>query len=375
MKYLAILGRQPEFGLLELESVLGAEKVEWFGKSTALVAESPTLSRLGGVQKVGEIIYNGKADDLNRIDLPIDQLPMRKSKTPFGLSFYDMQATNRFVVATGLELKKRLKDRGSLRYVAPQKGLELTAAQLKFNNILYEGFELLVAVHKQEMIVAITEQVQDIDWYSRRDYERPARSAKVGMLPPKLAQIMLNTTSANLVYDPFCGTGVIMQEALLQGRKAVGSDLSPEMVEATTKNLQWLNKEREKLPQWTVKEFDARTVQMDHRDVAIVSEGYLGPNMMHPPDSSAVRQLQRDLSTLYRDSLRNWAAYIPKGTEVTITMPYWFGKSGAQGLDILDRLPDLGYTLKVLKHVDSTKLIYRRPDQIVGRQLLLLRKK
>jgi hypothetical protein len=34
--------------------------------------------------------------------------------------------------------------------------------------------------------------VQDIDAYAERDFERPMRDAFVGMLPPKLAQIMLN---------------------------------------------------------------------------------------------------------------------------------------------------------------------------------------
>jgi len=49
------------------------------------------------------------------------------------------------------------------------------------------------------------------------------------MLPPKLAQILVNSVQAQTVYDPFCGTGVIPQEALLLGRTASGSDLSDEI--------------------------------------------------------------------------------------------------------------------------------------------------
>jgi tRNA (guanine10-N2)-dimethyltransferase len=143
-----------------------------------------------------------------------------------------------------LTLKKSLRERGSVRLITPKEGTAVTAAQLSANHVLRSGFELLVVIDGKRMILALTIGVQDIDWYNRRDYGRPARSAKVGMLPPKLAQVMVNTTKASTVYDPFCGTGVVLQEALLMGRLAVGSDLSPEMVEASRRNLDWLTLER-----------------------------------------------------------------------------------------------------------------------------------
>lgn len=70
-----------------------------------------------------------------------------------------------------------------------------------------------------------------------RDYGRPARDARVGMLPPKLAQIMLNLSvkdeKSGTVLDPFCGTGVLLQEAALAGFDFIGSDIEPRMVEMT----------------------------------------------------------------------------------------------------------------------------------------------
>ena len=84
--------------------------------------------------------------------------------------------------------------------------------------------------------------MQDIESYTKRDRERPKRDAKVGMLPPKLAQIIINLAAGQLpeeklqnicdiplgepiprrllgqtVLDPFCGTGVILQEASADG--------------------------------------------------------------------------------------------------------------------------------------------------------------
>lgn len=373
MQYLVILGRQPEFGLLELEALFG-DQIRALGKIAALTERKLDINQLGGTIKVGRVIYQGPARDLGETPLSLDELPVRDGKTTFGLSYYGVQAGVRYVTAEGLALKKRLRGHGSVRFVAPQDGMVLSAAQVKFNSLLRNGFELLVAVHRGDMAVAITEQVQDIDAYAARDYARPSRSAKVGMLPPKLAQIMVNTTAAPLVCDPFCGTGVVLQEALLLGRKAAGSDLAPAMVASSRENLEWLRRHRPELPEVPVGEADAREVQLPDPPLAVVSEGYLGPHLSHPPTSEKLDSLQKELTSLYAASLRNWAGQIPSGTDVTLTAPVWRTAAGWQPLGIIDRLPDLGYTLRSFQLVDSRNLVYRRPQQVVGRQLILARK-
>jgi tRNA (guanine10-N2)-dimethyltransferase len=378
MQYLAILGRQPEFGLVELESLLGEAAVAPFGRATAITSQKIDLNRLGGSQKLARIIYRGPLRDLNETPLSLDELPTTSGKTTFGLSYYGLQAGNRYVVAAGLTLKKRLRARsgsGSVRFVQPQEGTSLSAAQVKFNGLIGTGFELVVAAQRGQMVIAITEQIQDIDWYAVRDYQRPTRSAKVGMLPPKLAQIMVNTTQAPLVYDPFCGTGVVLQEALLLGRRAGGSDSSAAMVRATTDNLAWLRQQRPDLPtSLPATAADATSLTLPQPPLAIISEGYLGPNLSQSPGTAELATLQRNLSTLYTKSLRHWHSQLPAGAEVSLTAPMWRRGSDWQPLDIVDRLSDLGYTLRSFAHVDPRKLMYHRPQQIVGRQLLLLRK-
>jgi tRNA G10 N-methylase Trm11 len=374
MKYIAILGRQPELGLVELESLLGPESIHPWGRSAALIDQSIDLNRLGGAQKIGRILYQGPARDLNESPLSLDELPLRAGKTNFGLSYYGLNATQRFVVVAGMNLKKRLKSRGLVRFVAPQTGTHLSAAQVKFNGLVRDGFELIVAISKQQMVVAVTEQIQDIDWYAARDYQRPTRSAKVGMLPPKLAQMMVNTTSTDPVYDPFCGTGVILQEALLQGRPAIGSDVSTDMVKASNSNLDWLRNHRPDLPPAQVSQADAQTVTLPHKQLSIVSEGYLGPNLMRDPSPTQLKQLQRELGDLYRNSLSNWSHQLLAGSEVTLTSPMWRVAQEWQGLGLVDQIGELGYDVKQFAHAESRALIYRRPNQFVGRQLLILRK-
>lgn len=374
MQTIAILGRQPEFGLVELESLFGAKDVQPWGRTGALLTNEPDINTLGGAQKLGRVLYRGPVRNLNEAPISLDDLPLRASKTSFGLSYYGLRATPRFVMKTGLTLKKRLKGRGSLRLVAPQTGTALSAAQVKFNGLIQNGFELLIVINKQEMVVAITTQLQDIDGYATRDYGRPSRSAKVGMLPPKLAQIIINTTTAPLVYDPFCGTGVVLQEALLLGRKAAGSDSAGAMAAATKENLAWLRRLRPELPESSVDVADARAVELPKPPLAIVSEGYLGPNLSNAPSAQRLKELQAEMSQLYADSLRHWHSQLPAKTQVSITAPVWYSADGPQDAGVIDQLPDLGYTLVSFKHVQSHNLIYRRSGQSVGRQLLISRK-
>jgi tRNA G10 N-methylase Trm11 len=372
--HLAILGRQPELGLVELESRLGAPAVEPWGRWAALMQKDLPLSELGGVIKLGRVLYQGPAVDVGQVPFDWKTLAPGAGKTVFALSYYGLKATPRFVLATGLQLKKQLREHGPVRFVTPTEGTAVGAAALHHNGIPETGFELLVVIQGQQMVVAVTTAVQDIDWYSKRDYDRPARSAKVGMLPPKLAQVLVNTTQGSLVVDPFCGTGVVLQEALLMGRTAVGSDLAPDMVSASRANLAWLAPAagRELLP-WHVEQADARTVQLPDVDCAVVSEGYLGPNLAVAPSPAQLQTIRTELRDLYRDTLRNWARQLDEGAELALCVPAWRTAKGWQYLGVVDDLARLGYTSKVFKHV-RTPLLYARHDQVVGRQLLLLRK-
>jgi hypothetical protein len=371
--YIAILGRQPELGLVELESVMDSAGVELFGRQAALLAERPVLESLGGIVKLAQVLYSGPLTPISALPIDTAGLPMRQSKTPFALSAYGVPITPRELLAAGLHLKKQLRSRGSVRFVSAARGLAVSAAELRHNQVVEDGFELLVVADGANMIVARTIAVQNIDWYSRRDYERPVRSAKVGMLPPKLAQLLVNTTRATTIADPFCGTGVVLQEARLLGRVADGSDLAPEMVEAVRSNMAWLDQEAAAdLPSWTAGVADAREVVLP-AGCAVVSEGYLGPNMTRSPTLEVLAAIRKELLALYVDSLRNWAGQLPTGSEVSICAPAWRINKQWHYLGLVDELGNLGYTPKSFR-VAPTPLLYARDDQVVGRQLLLLRK-
>src|SRR5205823_3602162 len=95
--------------------------------------------------------------------------------------------------------------------------------------------------------------VQPFEQFSARDFGRPGRDDLSGMLPPKLAIIMINLAAndtISVLLDPFCGSGTILSEALLLGYKnLIGSDISEKAVADTKTNLDWIaNKFRRDLP-------------------------------------------------------------------------------------------------------------------------------
>lgn len=75
---------------------------------------------------------------------------------------------------------------------------------------------------------------QDIKQFTLIDIEKPARGMEIGMMPAKLATMMVNMWLGLLaipkeiqtVYDPFCGFGTTQMAANTLGHHAIGSDIN-----------------------------------------------------------------------------------------------------------------------------------------------------
>ena len=91
--------------------------------------------------------------------------------------------------------------------------------------------------------VFVTKAIQPIESLGERDFGRPYRDAKSGMLPPKLAMMMINLAGQSLgatILDPFCGSGTILMEAATIGyTNLMGSDISPKAIDDTRQNFAW----------------------------------------------------------------------------------------------------------------------------------------
>lgn len=375
MSYLAILGRQSRLSLAELETVSGRTKVEPVGQH-ALLTEEPNLSRLGGTIKIARVVSQSKQLDEKLLLEVVELLPVVTSKLTLGISYYGRRGD---VLRLGMQLKKLIRSNGqSIRLVLPKlPGSALSAAQLKYNGLATpEAPEIIILEQSNRVIVALTSQYQDVDAYSARDYDRPERSTRVGMLPPKLAQILINLTGARTgtILDPFCGGGVVLQEARLLGFKVIGSDLALEMVKASRKNMEWLDAQRADLPAWSVTQADARKLKLPAGVKAVVSEGDLGPAFTQSPTAIQISRAAMANTELVRAFLMNLAKQLRTGIPVVLCLPQWQTTNKPILPAVIDEIYRLGYTLTQFAHVDAAELVYHRPGQIVGRRILVMKR-
>jgi tRNA G10 N-methylase Trm11 len=389
MQTLIVHGRQPALGKAELESLYGADILRPAGDNASLLDIEPTsidFMRLGGMVKfckVLTILDTTKWDDIEKF--LVNTTPQHFSVLPdgklkIGLSVYGIKASPKRIQASALEIKKAGKTVGRSIRIVPNKGAAMNSAQVLHNKLTQKlGWELVFVRDGDKTILAQSIAVQDIDAYAARDQKRPYRDSRVGMLPPKLAQTIINLAGGKnetkTVLDPFCGTGVVMQEALLMGFSAHGTDLEPRMVEYSEKNLQWLKQtSRRPIAGWTVEQADATNYEWGGFD-AIAGETYLGRPLSSLPDPNILNKIIQDCDTIHKKFLKNVARQTKPGLRMCIAVPAWKKKDGFAHLPTLEKLSELGYTRLSFEGANEQELIYHRPDQTVARELVVLIRK
>ena len=434
--YIALLGRQPEISIAELAAVFGADCVNRISQQFAKVQTSQfDITTLGGTIKCAEVITELPASRTDKASLLaasrfITQHYQAKwahspHKITLGLSAYNLAVGARDVQKTGLILKSSLKKSGTSLRLIPNDQPALSTATAHNNKLggsPYKVELLLIKTTDRRLIIAESRGVQNITAYTRRDRHRPKRDAFVGMLPPKLAQIMLNlamgagsltgqksctgripaissksNASGNavrrtidlserlesdpltevgrrhpLILDPFCGTGTVLQEALLAGYDVVGTDLSQKMVDYTTENLSWLQSTFTAPGNVIdIHQADATKHHWPNSEnlTAVVCETYLGQPFSAPPASQKLAEVAGNCNHVITGFLANIRPQLAPNTPLCIAVPAWYDASGrATNLPLIKNLQQLGYY-----QLNRTPLIYRRPDQIVARELLVLK--
>ena len=242
------------------------------------------------------------------------------------------------------------------------------------------------------VIVAESVGAQNISALAARDQARPRTDAFVGMLPPKLARMMVNmagplvqpspatkhSAPRPVLLDPFCGTGTVLQEALLLGYDVCGSDLNPKMVSYTSENLAWLQRRSAAATPGavhSVTQADATTYQWADAQQfsAVVCETYLGQPFSAPPAPAKLSAVRTTCNHIISHFLTNLRPQLRSGTPLVIAVPAWRGSDGQfTHLPLIAQLEQLGYQCRPFQHVRPADLCYYRENQVVARELLVM---
>jgi len=360
-EYIFILGNNPELSVAEIKTLY--PQIEISGKTNvALIGKLAdfdcleAIKKLGGTIKIGRVLSN-KIDQ----EIIISEITKNKgeSKVNYGLSFYGVKPTK-----IGMAIKKELKANGiSSRLVTSQEKV-LSSVIVKKNKVT----EFLVLPN----VLGLTCAVQEFEEYGKRDYGRPKSDAHSGMLPPKLARIMVNlsqTKNTDLILDPFCGSGTVLTEALALGYKnLIGSDLSAKACEDTKDNLDWLGNEYNitdaKFSIYHLNADKLTTKIKPSAVAAIITEPYLGPTIKDDEKESHIFKIISGLANIYLKSFSEFHLILKPQGLVVIVMPFWHLNHREFRLGIENKIANLGFI-----RLNRGNLIYKRADQKVWRQI------
>jgi len=204
------------------------------------------------------------------------------------------------------------------------------------------------------------------------------RSMTVGMMPPKLAQIMVNLGTKGkydtILWDPFCGLGTTLIEALHAGHMMLqGSDLEKEMVSATQKNI-------EKRPGYDKNNIHVCALDATKMDTlslskktTVITEGMLGRNFTPATlTQQAALQERKKLTQLYQDFLDS--GYKNINIECMVfCLPFW---NAGRDIVFMPEVSQLSKDWEIDNLCISKKryISHSRPGQSVGREIVIVRR-
>lgn len=416
--YYFILGKTYLLSIAEITNVLGLKSNEMvFTKEFIIIDQEidlPTVfQKLGGALKGGKIIKRFELTESKDIigvwlkeyttDLYAKGVLDRRIKFSFGFSYYNSKnPAQGFIKSLAMELKKNLKDNGINSRWVVSKEKNLSSVVVEKNNLFPEknGIEINLIFSGDKLYIGQTIALQNFEEYSLLDYGRPARDSKSGMIPLKLAQMLVNLANVGVdkrILDPFCGSGTILQEALMLGYKnIIGSDLSKKALNDSELNLKWLGEIKPELSMNKIQLINVAAeklsgvVEKNSID-AIITEPYLGPSHNLKNLKINAPGIIKNLSQLYIEVFKEFQIILKKGGVVVMVLPVFkiieeqreyyrfmpvFNEAKALGFEIMELIsPDIANKVGIRHELSKRNtIIYARENQFVLREIIKLQK-
>ncbi len=368
-RYLFFLGQNKPLAIAELKAIfpaasLGEAKVSILPLSTEEPLSEEQFCRLGGSIKVAQEIAEYQDDS----DLKKKLLELLKDTKNFSLTFLASQSTKDL----SEQIKDELLERHIARYLLAKDSTGLSPVALQKKKVTE------IFVDPKENRFYKTVWSHNFRHWIARDRNKPYVTPKLGMLPPKLARIMVNLGIADkdpkgvTLLDPFCGTGTVLMEASLLGISVIGSDLSPQQVTGTNSNMKWLPKEQScagSKSALTLLVADATHISKEVSCVdTIVTEPTLGPPN---PRLTQITGLQKGLQKLYIGAFKDWINILPPKGRIVFCYPIFTASRQATRwvAEFIDTCENLGYNCL------QSDLDFTREGASIIRRILLFEKK
>lgn len=400
----ALLGSHPKLSELELNALLpspvrivhdSVAYIEHIGSFTAQQLQETLGGTLKLLEPIQELAITSTTDKNTQHTKNIDH-PETGSKTKRDIQDIEDMASEvlaeihendsecMFSVTSlipgvdinNTRIKKKLQSVGlKARFRDGSKPFGVSAAVLLNEKIT----ELFLIQSGSEIITTKTVTCQNIDSWTLHDRSRPFADRKRGMLPLKVARMLVNiatqgTYSTHHLYDPFCGAGSILQEAIHLGIECTGSDISHTAIRGTQENIVWykqsiLKKEVGDPPLCHLFVADATQVKNKHFTripTVLVTEPFLGKQTA---PFNELPNIYKGLYKLYKGAFHAWSAFLPSQAKIVIVLPSVKTNRTEYTLkQLIDDLPNLGY------NIDLGPVVYARPEAHTQRHIYIITK-
>lgn len=389
-QYFIEAGSFPELSYTELLCVLESFNIDRnivtrYGENIFLIkSEKLTeitirniFQRLGGAIRLGSIIENIDSFHTNSSE---------GTKLIFGISILGeyKKEDSYFFKKLANQIKRQLREYGiSSRFVLPiRREYALNTAQVIKNDILNKGFELDIIRNKGQEIYGQTILMQDLKGFVDRDMDKPRIDIEMGMLPPKLARIMVNLTAlqSGTIWDPFCGSGTIPMESAVLGFNFLASDIDPQAVLNTDSNVKWLYKEEyitdtlyETFHFDITKPNPEIVKKLKNTDIAaIVCEPFMGPPQTRILSELRAKELLDDVRKLYRKLFELIDQKLEKrGIKVVLIIPSYKTDRGWSTFSIRE-LVGKRWIIRNSYYSKDKDLKWSRKNSIITRNIFIL---
>ncbi|MBN2101863.1 MAG: methyltransferase domain-containing protein [Candidatus Aenigmarchaeota archaeon] len=338
----------------------------------------PDANVLGGTIKIIKISEMFEKFDPYMIDVSKD-VGRGGEKAVFGMSVYGkskswlMKNKNEIQILQK-NIKDILKKEGLKSRFINFKG-EVSPVHLSRKDII----DIVLFFRGDLLYVGSTCSFNNPLEFKKRDENKPVTVSTIG-IPIRLAKIMLNLAGVKentRIMDPFCGTGIILQEAVLMDASIIGSDIDSKMVLSTKRNLNWVIEEYGlKRYNFTDSLFvsDASEISglIKEKVDAIVTEPYFGPALKKISSPKTAKHMLNKNIQLYDSIIKEFARVIKRDGYVCIVVPSYRTKTKNVHMNFRKIFTRHGF--EEAKVREGLEQPFREEKKTLTREMFLLRK-
>lgn len=318
MEYFFVFGRNPELSYAELVSYTLVRKINFekiFFERNILLAhfeKDPNfdIQEFGGIIKLGRIQFKG---DMNNFKIFVAEDDLIESdKFTYSIIGYSVGE----VIADKFKFEKR---KAMLKRGRRQLNLQKDDTILIPNaDIEFFGYEI-----DENVYFGTVEQDYSYAEIKERDMKKPIRRESLA-ISPRLAKILVNLSQVqegDLLLDPFCGIGGILQEALLKGVNVYGIDKDKKAIESAKKNLKWMDTKYGLKGSYKLLAQDSRNAP-NIKVGGIATEPDLGALVRSKPSNKEAQSYLKGFETSFISVLKRMAQIKRPSTKIATTMPF-----------------------------------------------------